>query len=531
MSDDISNQFRQLDGDSRVEAMTRMIKICSFEQTMKFVEKLEGILYKDFISLLPDSHVQKILFYLTVEDAVNCTRVSKNWNKVVESCSSFWKHQAQVLGLSDYYIAEHLNRPGSSGLQHLCISSVTHRNYIKSLQPHLKVVASRPSSSIYMYAGNAIILRYTETGGTAKIFIERITLPYSLVEIAVFDVLPLSGRVKWVSSSDEYVLWKQMGGGWRGYDITSVDSELEQWVDEPGLQGFNSIAFCHCCHLVGILSEAEDDAEVWDLQVVKLNKRKSTVRKMVYPLPLERVQNPWEKKRHFLGGDIALLSDSSERDKAGFCQSHRIFLQVDSKLVLHRLKAVPVSERLLLVHHLLPDARLSKPLHIFSPRASEEKLDLFLECQVSKGRPEYCYSLDNTRVGLVHESYFYIWLTNELREESCIDLLHYNLPTDTKCLALGSVYAVLASNSHGPCYVMLVRNGEIILQSSSTESYFNPSSRRSARFDFFPPIQQKWLSMLQYLDFWPICLVLDYFNSVENAENHKLKMLVGMRNF
>lgn len=526
----LREDFLRLDGESRLGSLLGLLKLCPCEQQLLFLEMVQQHLHKDFISLLPEHLVEKVLSYLTVADAVNCTLVSKNWNKVIGACSTFWLQQAQDLGLNAVFITDRLKKGGSIGLKELCASAVTHQGYIQSLSSHTMLIAKSPcsASASYRYAGNGITLRYKELNGEAQVVVERIVAPHSVVEIAAFSVKSFSSRIKWASSSGSYVLWKQVDGKWSGCDTTGLSLELEQWVDEPVSQGFNSISFCHQCHLIAILSEAEDDMEVWDLQVVKLQSGKSTVRKMVYPLPLERVQSAWEKKRYFLGGDVTLLSESEKRDVNGFCQSHRVLLQVDSKLVLHRLKAVPMTERLLMINHLLPDSKLSRPLHVFSPHTSEQPLDI-MDFQVSKRRPVFCYSSDYSRVALLHESYLYVWLLGSMKPESCVDLLCYNLPSDCKCIAVGDMYAVLASDTHGTCYVVVARTGEILTQTCSLPC-FNPEAQRSTRFRFYAPINQSWLSNFKCADFWPLALMFDYFNSTENPSvEHELKALVGMQ--
>ncbi len=531
MSSRLCEEFLQLNCNSRAQVLIDLVKLCPYGEQVQFLELLQGHFHKDFISHLPEKLVKKVLSYLPVADAISCTLVSKNWNQVIGACSSFWSDRARELGLSSQFVSDHL-KGNVKGLKELCCSAVAHRGYIRALTPHTMVIAKSPGSGCasvsYRYAGNGIALRYREMNGQAQVLVERVIFPHTVVEVTSFSVQSFSGRIKWAASSGNYVLWKQVDGGWNGCDTTSLNSELEQWVDEPVSQGFHSITFCQHCHLLAILSEAEDDVEVWDLQIVKLESGRSTVRKMVYPLPLERVQSCWEKKRHFLGGDVTLLSETEERDSSGFCQSHQILLEVDSKLVLHRLKSVPLTERLLVVHHLLPDARLSKPLHIFTPPTSEEPLDI-LDYQVSKGRPVFCYSQDYSRVALLNECYLYVWLVAGLKKESCVDLIQHNLPTDCKCVAIGSVYAVLASDIHGICYVVVVGTGEVLVHTASSE-YFNPGAQCSTRFSFFPPTSQEWLSTFQYSDFWPIALVFDYFNSVEDPTvEHELKALIGTR--
>lgn len=531
MSETLRDAFTRLDGDSRVNSLIELVKLCSYQEQLNFNERLQQYLHKDFISFLPEKLVKKVLSYLSVSDAINCTLVSKNWSKVVGDCDSYWGQQANCIGLSDAFIAGQLKMGSCKRAKDLCVSAVAHQNYIQSLTSRALLITKNPAGDdfCYKYVGNGIALRYKELNGQAQVFIERIISHHSVVEIATFEVKSFSGRIKWAAASEDYVLWKGLDGGWRGYDTTSLSSELEEWVDEPLPQGFSSISFCHHCHLIVVLSEAEDDIEVWDLQVIKLGKGKPTVRKMVYPLPLERVQNVWEKKRHFLGGDVTVLSESHEKDITGFCHSHQIFLQIDSKLVLHRLKAVPVSERVLLIHHLLPDAKLSQPLHVFSPRTKEEPLDYLMGMglQVSKGRPFFCYSSDYTRIGLLHESYFYMWALDGVEMNSCVDLIQYDLPTDCRCVALGSVYAVLASDSHGTCYVVTVRTGKLLYQCTASSSTFNPEAQHLVRFKFSAPLDQQWLSGFTYADFWSIALVLDQFNN--SVQEHEMKALVGMQ--
>ena len=522
----IVSEFHRLDGDSRIKILLNLVKLCSYQQQLQFVEVLNGYFHKDFISLLPCNLVERLLSFLSVEDALNCTLVNKKWNQVVGACISYWNKKAEELGLSKTLIAEQVKSARFRCLKDLCVSAIHQQKCINSLMTHRAVVSKNSSSvgSNFIYAGRGVTLRYSELNGFAQVIIERIISPCSFLEIAAFKVKPFNGKIKWSSSSNDYVLWKQLDGKWNGYDITSQEGELEQWEDEPISQGYHSITFCWSCHLIAIVSEAEDDVEVWDLQVIKINKGKTTIRKMVYPLPLERVQNMWQKKRYLLGGDITLLSDSTEKDETGFCQSHQVFVQVDSKLVIYQLKDVPTSERLLLVHHLLPDARLSKPLHVISPEILEQQFPL-VDLQVSKGRPYFCYSFDYSRVALLQESYLYIWNLDGYEEESRADLLFFNFPPDCKCIAVGSLYTILASNSHGMCYVVLSRTGELLFQMSSAEHCFNHEAHHSACFDFFGPINQLWLNDFKSSDFWPMAIVID-----NCKKENELKVLIGKQN-
>lgn len=528
MAAPLSAEFAALDGATKVHTLMALVRQCAYQEQMQFVEELQNLLHKDFLTHLPADLSEKIISYLSMDDVLNCLLVCKSWNRVVSGCSSYWQSSANNIGLSPLFLEERITK--YKGVKGVCISALNHQKYVRSLVPRSIVVARSlaTSSSSYMYAGNGIALRYKELNAHAQIVIERMNTPHSMVELTSFTMTAFSSRVKWVAASNNYILWKQIDGKWNGYDLSSSDSERERWDDEPVSQGFHSISFCHKCHLVGIGSEAEDDCEVWDLQVIKLIEGTSTARKMVYPLPLERIQKLGEKKRHFLGGKVIILPEKGQKDRKGFCCTHRVLLQVDNIIAVHRLQSLDETEHLMVVHQLLPDARLSKPLYILRAQAEQHPLDP--DVLGSRGPPAFCMSADQKRIGVMHDSYLYVWNLESYKEESCVDLINLNLPTDTKCIALGSVYAVLASNSWGFCVVIVTRTGEVLLHGSLDETTFDPSAYRTSRFSFYPPLRQEWLNSFDYFDFWPLALAFDQYASANKPnDEQELLAVVGVR--
>ena len=131
-----------------------------------------------------------------------------------------------------------------------------------------------------------------------------------------------------------------------------------------------------------------------------------------------------EKKRHFLGGEVTLLPDNDQKDSTGFCKVHRVLLQVDSCLAVHKLESVADDKHILVLHQLLPDARLSKPLKVFCPPTSNQPLDNI----EAKGPPMFCLSDDMQMIGVTHECYLYVWNLNSYKEEACVDLIEFDLP-------------------------------------------------------------------------------------------------------
>ncbi len=514
-------EFGCLNGEEKIKSLLALVKTCSYREQLEFVEALNDYLHKDFLSHLSPSLVEKVLSYLSVEDAVNCTMVSRKWNHTVGACTTFWKRKTQQLGLCEEVVQE-LMKTKFKSLKNLCVCALSQQTRIHSLVVHRPLVGKNPTAPAgdFLYVGHGVTLRYNELNGSALVTIERIISPHALVEIASLTVKPCSGRIKWGCASEDYVLWKQLDGKWNGYDVTNLGGELEQWMDDPAAMGFHSISFCHCCRMIAVVSEAEDDIEVWDLQVIKLSEGKASVQKVVYPLPLERILKL--KKRHLLGGEVVLISSSEDRDEDCFCQSHRVCLQVDSKLVLYQLKSVSLNEKSLLIQQFLPNSQLSRPLHVLSPITLRE--ESMFDHNVPKGRPHYCYSSDLHSVALYHESMLYVWSLDSFRNLSQVDLLQLDLPSDCKCVAVGSLYAVLASNSQGRCFVILARTGEILLE-TSTDLSFNYNAHNSARFAFYAPINEQWLSDVKCFDFWPIATVYD--NSPKESQ---IKVLVGTNN-
>ena len=512
----LKGDFCKQNEPTKIQCLVDLVKTCSYQEQLDFNERLQELLHKDFISLLPDDLTKRVISFLSVDDAITCLRVSKNWKKVIESCSAFWEPQAKRIGLSEQFIREKTsNLSGKSfTLPNLITSALSHQTCIRSLTPRPFVISTSKASSeySYTYAGNGVSLCYEEMNGHAQVIIESMDTPQSVIRIATFNVTSFTSRIKWAAASHNYVMWKQLDGHWHGCSVRGEPPELQSWEDEPISQGFHSISFCPECHLVAIMSEAEDDCEVWDLQVVKLVRGRNSARKMVYPVPLERVQNVWMKKRHFLGGEVMLLPDTaSGKDKKGFCTAHQVLLQIDNNLAIHRLESVPDAERRMVIHRFLPDAKLSKPIAVFSPSPpSQDELFGSLDLTASKGRPLFRLSMDNKRIGLVSDSYFYIWNISSLKQESSVDLIDLNLPSDTKCVAVGSIYAVLASDSAGMCYVILIETGNVLLKGSVADSDFNPNAQRSVRFDFRAPVSQDWLNGFRHYDHWPLAMVLDH---------------------
>ena len=527
MGSALSQEFNKIEESDRVDALIGLVKLCSYKQKFEFVEKLQRLMYKDFLVELPEHLSQKIVLYLSIEDACVCLLVSKKWNKIVGQCSCLWETVAGEIGLSDAFVSENVSKYAC--LKDLCIAARAHQKYICSLAVRAIPVAQWPNDPrcSYHYAGKGLTLQYSELNSQAQIVIERVGTRNTPVQVGSYTTTAFSSRIKWAAASDTHLIWKQLNGTWNSCSIVEgTDGSVSQWDDEPVSQAFHSISICQTCHLVAIISEAEDDCEVWDLQVVKLSPGKPAAKKTVYPIPLEHIHKLGTKIRHFLGGEITLLPERRSESGCGFCEAHRILLQVDNTVSVHRLEAVPKTEPLLISHQLFPDVKLSKPLHVFNPTCTTGQIDI-LSNSPSRGPSKFIVSCDSRHLGLLHESYLYMWSLENYMEEVCVDLIELNLPSDTQCIAVGSLYAILASNSHGTCSIIGVKSGEVITSGTLADITFNPSAQGLSRFAIFPPLVESWLSSLRYFDFLPLAVTFDN-SSGSGALSKEFQAVVGV---
>ena len=519
----LTQDFTALNSPTRIRALLEMLKICSYQEQLEFQEKLNAFLHKDFITHLSSDLSTEIISYLPMEDVITCLYVSKRWYKIVSGSTLYWTQKSQTLGMTDTFVTSRLSDP-SCKLHSLCIASQNHQRYMKHLAPRCYPISVNPTGIGYSfrYAGNGISLVYEETASHAQVLIECMNSAQSAMQIASFDVPPFQGRIMWASASSDYVLWKQVNGTWCGCLTKGLLPELDVWEDEPMSQGSHNISFCSKCHVVAVMSQAEDDCEVWDLQVIKLYNEThgaNALRKMVYPIPLEGLKQLSQNKRYFLGGEVTLLPASLEVDSSGFCKTHSVLLQIDSSLAIHKLKMIDETDSSLVLSQLLPNSLLSKPLKVFSPKQSDQPLTL-MDFSASKSQSRFCLSADLQRVAMIHESYLNVWNLASFEMENFVDLSPLDLPSDSIVVAVGSVYTVIASNSKGRCIVVLTSTGEIILQ-----SFMSAESSWKRAFEYYAPLNQDWLDSFVYFDFLPLGLVMGN-KCVEEIE---LTALVGVR--
>ena len=131
----LKGDFSKLNEPTQVQCLVDLVKVCPYQQQLVFYDRLQDLLHKDFISLLPADLTKRVISYLSVDDAITCLRVSKNWKRVIEECTAFWEPQAKRTGLSENFIKEKVNNPRGKSYSCLLYTSPSPRDATRSRMP------------------------------------------------------------------------------------------------------------------------------------------------------------------------------------------------------------------------------------------------------------------------------------------------------------------------------------------------------------------------------------------------------------
>ncbi|XP_022088852.1 F-box/WD repeat-containing protein 2-like [Acanthaster planci] len=90
----------ELDDEQRCATLDRLISSCGAKQLGHLSTKLEGLVKRDFLHLLPVELGNYLLAWLDAETLCRCCLVNRHWNKMVNSCAAAWQNACCRLGLN-----------------------------------------------------------------------------------------------------------------------------------------------------------------------------------------------------------------------------------------------------------------------------------------------------------------------------------------------------------------------------------------------------------------------------------------------
>ncbi|XP_072175871.1 F-box/WD repeat-containing protein 2-like [Diadema setosum] len=89
----------ELTDGQRCATLDCLIASCGDVQLRHLSTKLEGLLKRDFLRLLPKELASYLLSWLDPISLGHCCRVSHHWNKMVTECTEAWQQACRVLGI------------------------------------------------------------------------------------------------------------------------------------------------------------------------------------------------------------------------------------------------------------------------------------------------------------------------------------------------------------------------------------------------------------------------------------------------
>lgn len=96
----LETSFNSLNCEEKNKTLDFLIDICEGPQLYHLSKRLNIILKRDFLKLLPHDIVCHLLQYLNADTLKICCQVSKRWNYIINNCNRAWKAAALSQGVN-----------------------------------------------------------------------------------------------------------------------------------------------------------------------------------------------------------------------------------------------------------------------------------------------------------------------------------------------------------------------------------------------------------------------------------------------
>ncbi|KAF6041610.1 FBXW2 [Bugula neritina] len=95
----VGKHFIELSDDNKNRTLDYLIQNSGAKQLYHLSEKLNCLLKRDFLKLLPPEMSFYLLKFLDPKSLLACCQVSRYWNKTVNSCVDCWKRSCEKIGV------------------------------------------------------------------------------------------------------------------------------------------------------------------------------------------------------------------------------------------------------------------------------------------------------------------------------------------------------------------------------------------------------------------------------------------------
>jgi len=96
----VGTRYKMLSSSECNQTLDHLIQLSEGSQLYHLYHRLDALLKRDFLNLLPREVSFSILQYLDAESLLTCCSVSSAWADVVNSCTIAWKRVCHEAGLA-----------------------------------------------------------------------------------------------------------------------------------------------------------------------------------------------------------------------------------------------------------------------------------------------------------------------------------------------------------------------------------------------------------------------------------------------
>lgn len=90
----------ELNEEQRCIVLDKLIASCGGIQLRHLSTKLEDLVKRDFLRLLPTELGHYLLSWLDPETLCRCCHVNRQWNKMVNECAPAWQRACRLMGMN-----------------------------------------------------------------------------------------------------------------------------------------------------------------------------------------------------------------------------------------------------------------------------------------------------------------------------------------------------------------------------------------------------------------------------------------------
>ena len=465
----------------------------------------------DFVCFLPSELLLKIFFYVHVRDVLKCREVSRGWNRVIASLTSYWRRviYSPQVGLSTPVLERY--GPHTS-LPSLAAAGLRHRRWIRNCGSQIGTFSDsldRPAtgdkrtlSALTHFSG--IQSNATTSGcflGHGLILTSPRQSPHvrrlSTVSMKVDDYEPLMSLrtqrgssslyslMVWGRATKDFLLVLLYDGEWLCFSH-HMNRVLVSWKCDlthhrnphhPVAGSVTHIGCCDRCFLVVGAEASAIHSPTWNLHVLKIGQGKVAPEVATRRTALVHLQ-PNERLVQWL-----LLSKSSEKDETGFCMEHSLLYQTDTHIVVYRINLNDTNTKMMIEtrrmvipssdHHSIDP---STNLHsVISVRLSADQT--LLAAMVD---PYYLYIWDTKTWDLVTAQQL-LWTKSRNTDSSLASII-----------AVGHLYTVISTSNETlgfNIHIIATHSGELMNERSSKVNWW-----RKDQTDFVSLVNEDWLS-------------------------------------